>query len=51
MTAVVETFEQLPRNRRRDPDAVAESVSRGLRAAIAAHWGKKPRCHVLVLPV
>ncbi len=45
------TFESLPRARRRDPDGVAESVRRAVRAAIAAHWGKKPMCHVHVLTV
>jgi ribonuclease J len=47
----LETFETLPRARRRDPDAVAESLTRALRALIAAHWGKKPTCHVHVLVV
>ena len=47
--AVLDTFEQLPRPRRRDADAVAESVRRAVRAAIAQHWGKKPACHVHVL--
>jgi len=49
--AVVETFNSLPRGRRRDPDAVAEAVRRALRAAIAERWGKKPMCHVHVLTV
>jgi len=49
--AVLETFESLPRPRRRDPDSVAESVRRGIRAAVAQRWGKKPMCHVHVLPV
>jgi ribonuclease J len=49
--AIVETFEALPRGRRRDPDAVAEAVRRAVRAAIAERWGKKPMCHVHVLPV
>jgi ribonuclease J len=49
--AVINTFESLPRSRRRDPDAVAESIRRGVRAALAAHWGKKPICHVHVLTV
>jgi ribonuclease J len=48
---VVGTFGQLPRARRRDPDAVADAVTRALRAAIAAHWGKKPNCEVHVLEV
>jgi ribonuclease J len=47
----LETFEQLPRARRRDPDAVAEAVTRAVRAAIAANWGKKPLCHVHVLTI
>ncbi len=49
--AVLETFESLPRGRRRDPDAVAEAVRRAVRAAVAQRWGKKPMCHVHVLTV
>jgi len=49
--AIIETFESLPRGRRRDPDSVAEAVRRAVRAAIAGRWGKKPMCHVHVLPV
>ncbi|HEY6834384.1 MAG TPA: ribonuclease J [Pseudolabrys sp.] len=49
--AVLKTFESLPRGKRRDPDTVAEAVRRGVRAAIAERWGKKPMCHVHVLPV
>src|SRR6201987_383520 len=49
--AVEETFETLPKPRRRDPDEVAESLRRAVRAAIAEHWGKKPICHVHVLVV
>jgi ribonuclease J len=49
--AALDTFEQLPRGRRRDPDAVAEAVTRAVRAAIAEQWGKKPVCHVHVLIV
>jgi ribonuclease J len=41
----------LPRARRRDPEAVAESVSRAVRATIAREWNKKPICHVHVLTV
>ena len=47
----MDTFESLPKPQRRDPDALAESVRRAVRAAIAAHWGKKPVCHVQVLTV
>ncbi len=47
----METFNSLPRARRRDPDSVAESVRQGVRSAIAQQWGKKPMCHVHVLAV
>jgi ribonuclease J len=49
--AVVETFEHLPKPRRRDPDAVEESVKRAVRAAVARNWGKKPICIVHVVAV
>jgi ribonuclease J len=49
--AVVETFEHLPKPRRRDPDAVEESVKRAVRAAVAGNWGKKPICIVHVVAV
>ena len=42
---VVSTVEGLPRARRRDPDAMAESVRRAVRAAINEQWGKKPLCY------
>ena len=49
--AVVDTFEQLPKPRRRDPDSVAEAVRRGVRTAIGERWGKKPPVTVHVLVV
>jgi ribonuclease J len=49
--AAVEAFESMPRARRRDPDAVAESVRRAIRARLGAAWNKKPTCHVHVLEV
>ena len=48
---VLEIVENLPRARRRDPDAVAESVERAVRASVAREWSKKPICHVHVLTV
>jgi ribonuclease J len=48
---VVSTVESLPRARRRDPDATAESVRRAVRAVVSEHWGKKPICLVHVLTV
>jgi ribonuclease J len=48
---VVSTVESLPRARRRDPDAVAESIRRAVRGTVNEHWGKKPLCLVHVLTV
>ena len=48
---VMEVFGSLPRKRRADPDAVAESVRRAVRAAVNDRWGKKPMCYVHVLTV
>ena len=47
--AVVDTAENMPRARKRDPDSLAESVRRAARAAVAQDWGKKPVCVVHVL--
>ena len=47
--AIVETAENMPRARKRDPDSFAESVRRSARAAVAQDWGKKPVCVVHVL--
>jgi ribonuclease J len=49
--AALETFESLPKARRRDPQAVEDAVKRGVRSAIAGHWQKKPICLVQVITV
>ena len=49
--AAVETFDTLPKPRRRDPDSVGEAIRRGVRAAVAQHWRKKPNVTVHVLIV
>ncbi|PIT04574.1 beta-lactamase [Bradyrhizobium nitroreducens] len=49
--AVMSTIEGLPKARRRDPDALGESVRRAVRSVINEHWGKKPPCLVHVLTV
>jgi ribonuclease J len=49
--AVLDTVENLPRARRRDPEAISESVSRAVRSTVAREWNKKPTCHVHVLVV
>ena len=48
---VIDCVEGLPKARRRDPDAVAESVTRAIRGTLNGKWGKKPMCHVLVVTV
>lgn len=49
--AVLDCLDGLPKARRRDPDAVAESLTRAVRGSVNAMWGKKPLCHVLVIGV
>jgi ribonuclease J len=49
--AVVDTFETLPKPRRRDPDSVGEAIRRGVRAKVGERWGKKPNVTVHVLVV
>jgi ribonuclease J len=49
--AVVGAFDSMPKQRRRDPDAVAEAARRAVRAELSSQWGKKPMCHVQVLLV
>ncbi len=39
--AIVETFDSLPRGRRRDPDAVAEAMRRAVRAAMVRALGQE----------
>ena len=51
LDAIMDTIENQPKARRRDPDAIAESVRRAVRAAVAEQWGKKPWVHVHMLPV
>src|SRR5262245_37364482 len=43
--AAVEAFESMPRAWRRYPEAVAEAVRRGVRAALSSAWNTKPTCH------
>ncbi|MGA8229580.1 MAG: ribonuclease J [Xanthobacteraceae bacterium] len=48
---VTGTLEQLPKPRRRDPEAVMQAVRGAVRSAIAENWGKKPLCLVHVSTV
>jgi len=49
--AAESTVESMPKARRRDPQAIADAVTRAVRAAVSNAWGKKPVCrtHVLVV--
>jgi ribonuclease J len=49
--AVDDALDALPRARRRDADAVRESVRRAVRGEIEAAWGKKPQTIVHVTHV
>jgi ribonuclease J len=49
--AIEDAYEAMPKPRRRDPDAVAETVRRAVRSAIGERWNKRPICHVHVLTV
>jgi ribonuclease J len=49
--AVGDVLDGMPRARRRDPEAVEQSVVRAIRGTVQQLWGKKPACHVLVVEV
>ena len=49
--AIFSTIDNLPRGRRRDPDALANSVERAIRNTLRGVWGKRPKVHVLVVEV
>ena len=49
--AIFETFDALPRGRRRDADAVSNAVERAVKNTLYAAWGKRPLVHVLVVEV
>jgi ribonuclease J len=48
---VADTIDQLPKPRRRDPEAVVQAVRGAVRSTVADNWGKKPLCLVHVLTV
>jgi ribonuclease J len=49
--AIFETFDNMPRPKRRDPDVLSGTVERAVRNAVNSAWGKKPNVHVLVVEV
>src|SRR5271166_5690762 len=48
---IFETFEGLPRGKRRDADFLSTAIERAVRNSVNAVWGKKPQVHVLVVEV
>lgn len=49
--ALFQTFDHLPRPKRRDADIVSIAIEKAVRSAVAAAWGKRPVVHVLVIEV
>ena len=49
--AIFDTLDNLPRARRRDPEALAASVERAVRNSVRNVWGKRPKVHVLVVEI
>jgi len=48
LDAVDGTLRSIPPHNRKNPETLAESVRRAVRAAVNQAWGKKPICKVLV---
>ncbi len=48
LDAVDGTLRSIPEKNRKNPESLAESVRRAVRAAVNEAWGKKPICKVLV---
>jgi ribonuclease J len=49
--AVLDMLDNMPKNRRRDPEAMRTAIERAVRSAVSEEWGKKPVVHALVLQV
>ena len=49
--AVFSVLDSLPRAVRRDADATAIAIERGVRNTVRAVWGKRPTVHVLIMEV
>jgi ribonuclease J len=49
--ALFQTFDHLPRQKRRDADLVSTALEKAVRNAVASAWGKRPTVHVLVVEV
>ena len=49
--ALFQTFDGLPRPKRRDANVVSVAIEKAVRSAVAEAWGKRPLVHVLVVEV
>jgi ribonuclease J len=49
--ALFQTFDNLPKQKRRDADTVSTAIEKAVRGAVNQAWGKKPAVHVLVVEV
>lgn len=49
--ALFQTFDSLPRPKRRDANVVSVAIEKAVRAAVGVVWNKKPTVHVLVIEV
>lgn len=49
--AILDLIDTLPKQKRRDPEAVRNALERAVRAAVHEEWGKKPAVHALVIEV
>lgn len=48
LDAIDDTFDVLPRARRRDISALRDTLRRAVRSAVEAEWGKRPNCEITV---
>jgi ribonuclease J len=49
--ALFQTFDTLPKPKRRDANVVSGAIEKAVRSAVAEAWGKRPAVHVLVIEV
>lgn len=49
--ALFQTFDTLPKPKRRDANVVSGAIEKAVRSAVAEAWGKRPAVHVLVVEV
>jgi ribonuclease J len=50
-STIFQTFEGLPRGKRRDADFLSSAIERAVRNSVGSVWGKKPQVHALVVEV